>query len=71
MPYNLVNYTFRRIHKNGGRADEPGVEHENEAFSTGQKKYIRRVLKCLDSMLIPMRSKGDRHTRIYINMTML
>ena len=52
MPYNLVNYTFRRIHKNGGRADEPGVEHENEAFSTGQKKNIRRVLKCFDSMLL-------------------
>ena len=23
---------IKQIHNNGGRADEPGVEHENKAF---------------------------------------
>ena len=34
QPYENISVSgqIRRIHKNGGRTGEPGVEHENEAF---------------------------------------
>ena len=56
----------RRIHKNSGRVREPGSSTRTRRFSTEQNKYIRRILKCLDSMLLKTRSRlNPRGCHIY------